>query len=42
LRRADELGIWDMEEPRAVLERLLSYPGKIKRNRSLLRRRKER
>jgi predicted ATP-grasp superfamily ATP-dependent carboligase len=34
LRHAEETGIWDMNEPLVVLERLFSYPGKVWKNRS--------
>ena len=39
VKRVGDLGIWNLEEPRLILERLLSYPVKLWKNRILLRRR---
>ncbi|NIM20163.1 MAG: hypothetical protein GTO51_08015 [Candidatus Latescibacteria bacterium] len=37
LRRADDIGLWDLKEPRLVAARLSSYPGKLWKHRSLFR-----
>jgi predicted ATP-grasp superfamily ATP-dependent carboligase len=39
VRRADDIGLWNLETPRLVLERLLSYPSKLWKNRMYIRRR---